>query len=176
MDERPLPVTLLRSVLWRRLDVPAWEHSRLQEFPDGYIIDGRVLTVLDGQPAEAHYGVLCGLDWTTRHAHVTLIHGADARRIQLRRDEQDHWWHDEQRVPDLDGLVDVDLALTPVTNTLPIRRLALDIGGSAATTAAWIRFPELTVEPLPQRYTRLDAHRYRYESRRGAFTAELDGR
>ena len=35
-----------------------------------------------------------------------------------------------------------------------------------------MRFPELTVEPLWQRYTRLSEERYSYESD-GGFTSEL---
>jgi hypothetical protein len=41
-------------------------------------------------------------------------------------------------------------------------------------TAAWLRFPELTLEPLSQRYVRLDERRYRYESQGGSFVAELE--
>jgi hypothetical protein len=74
----------------------------------------------------------------------------------------------------LHGLTDVDLGFSPVTNTLPIRRLDPAIGESVAVTAAWVRFPELTIEPLPQRYTRLAERRYRYESAGGAFVAEIE--
>ena len=41
-------------------------------------------------------------------------------------------------------------------------------------TAVWVRFPELTIEPLPQRYGRLAERRYRYESAGGAFAAEIE--
>ncbi len=71
------------------------------------------------------------------------------------------------------GCLDVDLSVTPATNTLPIRRLALAEGAAAAVTAAWVRFPALTVEPLPQRYTRLGGGRYRYESDTG-FVTEIE--
>jgi hypothetical protein len=77
-------------------------------------------------------------------------------------------------LPDLKGCIDVDFSLTPSTNTLPIRRLHLAVGESRELTAAWVRFPELTVEPLAQRYTRLAERRYRYESIVSGFTAELE--
>jgi hypothetical protein len=67
-----------------------------------------------------------------------------------------------------------DLAFTPATNTLPIRRLGLAVGDSRDVTAAWVRYPELDLVPLPQSYTRLAATGYRYQSRDGAFTAELE--
>jgi hypothetical protein len=60
-----------------------------------------------------------------------------------------------------------------VTNTLPIRRPQDAAGGSVELTAVWVRFPELTIETLPQRYTRLADRHYRYESAGGAFVAEL---
>lgn len=77
-------------------------------------------------------------------------------------------------VAGLDGLRDVDLGFTPATNTLPMRRLALEVGESAEVDAVWVRFPELEVARLPQRYTRLEGMRYRYESAGGAFLAELE--
>jgi uncharacterized protein len=72
------------------------------------------------------------------------------------------------------GCLDVDLAFTPATNLLPMRRLGLAAGESGDLTAAWVRFPDLDVQPLPQRYTRLAERRWRYQSRGGAFTAELE--
>ncbi len=70
--------------------------------------------------------------------------------------------------------MDVDISVTPSTNTLPIRRLALAVGEGRDVTAAWVRLPQLIVEPLPQRYVRIADRQYRYESRGGAFTAALD--
>jgi hypothetical protein len=77
-------------------------------------------------------------------------------------------------IPAVAGCLDVDLAFTPATNILPLRRLGLAVGESREMTAAWVRFPDLSIEPLAQRYTRLDERRVRYESRGGAFTAELE--
>lgn len=77
-------------------------------------------------------------------------------------------------IPAVAGCLDVDLAFTPATNLLPLRRLGLAVGESREMTAAWVCFPDLSVEPLAQRYTRLDEHRVRYESLGGTFTAELE--
>jgi hypothetical protein len=79
-----------------------------------------------------------------------------------------------EEIASVAGCLDLDLAFSPSTNILPLRRLGLAAGESGEATAAWVRFPDLSVEPLPQRYTRLDERRVRYESRGGAFTAELE--
>jgi hypothetical protein len=79
-----------------------------------------------------------------------------------------------RRIPALDGLADVDLAITPSTNTLPIRRLDLAVGSSAEVDAVWVRLPELSIEGLSQRYTRLGDRRYQYDAFGGSFVAELE--
>jgi uncharacterized protein len=73
----------------------------------------------------------------------------------------------------LNGCDDIDLGFSPATNLLPIRRLELAVGAKAAVRAAWIRFPELTIEVLDQVYTRLAEDRYLYESAGGSFRREL---
>jgi len=70
--------------------------------------------------------------------------------------------------------LDVDLYASPLTNTLPIRRLDM-LGRPAGTTqtilAAWILLPSLAVLPLEQTYTVLGGGRIGYGS--GNFTADL---
>jgi len=70
--------------------------------------------------------------------------------------------------------LDVDLGFSPLTNTLPIRRLGLldaAPGTSATITAAWVLVPSLTVVAAEQTYTVLGAGSIRYSS--GSFSAEL---
>ena len=84
------------------------------------------------------------------------------------------WWLAGQEQKILRGCHDIDFGFTPATNTLPIRRLKLGVGRKAKVTAAWVQFPSLEIEPLPQCYTRLTEHCYWYESGDGAFVAEIE--
>lgn len=165
---------LLRTLLWRRRDVPALEHFRLREDSDGPRLEGTIVAALDGTPLEVRYTVDCSPGWETRRAWVELETGDQTRALELTADEAGGWWLDARRMDELAGCQDVDLGITPSTNILPIRRLALDIGEAREVTAAWVRFPDLAVMTLPQRYTRLAERRYRYESRGGSFTADLE--
>jgi hypothetical protein len=172
-------------VLWRHLDGPGLQLARISAIPDGHAIDGRALTVFGGEPAEVHFAIMCARDWTTRFAMAGVVQGTSSRTIQLRRDENGRWWETrgaharndpggQTHLPALDGVDDVDLAISPVTNTLPIRRLNLAIGDARDSDAVWVGFPELVVERLPQRYAREAANVYRYESSGGAFSARLE--
>src|SRR5262245_36131089 len=65
--------------------------------------------------------------------------------------------------PDLDGCIDIDLAGTPFTNTIPSRRMSLHVGDTAEIVVARIDVETLGVQPEHHRYTRLDTHRWRFE-------------
>jgi hypothetical protein len=165
---------LLRELLWRRLDVPGIEYFRLWESARGPRLAGTVIFSHDGSPVRLKYGIACAPDWTTRGVHVVLTRGAVTRHLKLVVDERRRWWHGAEEIAAVAGCLDVDLAFTPATNLLPLRRLGLGVGEGRDLTAAWVRFPGLDVEPLAQRYTRLADDRLRYESRGGAFTADLE--
>ncbi len=102
----------------------------------------------------------------------------------LRRDASGHWEHHGfEQTTDLEDCIDIDLAVTPFTNTLPIRRLNLDPGESREIVVAYIAAPALRVNRSRQRYTRLkpleDLNRYRYEGLDSGFqtliTVDHDG-
>ena len=97
------------------------------------------------------------------------------RTLVLAADGEGHWLLDGLPVPELEGVIDPDLTVTPFTNTLPIRRLRLSSGQSAELTTAFIEFPALTVVSNPQRYTCLkEARQYLYESRASDFKREVE--
>lgn len=164
----------LRAVVWRRMDTPGSEYFELRESADGWTLAGSVVLAHEGQPFAADYTVRCDRQWLTREAHVMLRRGGVAQSLQLRVDEQHRWWRGSEEVEALRGCLDIDLAFTPSTNTLPIRRLALEVGQWRDVTAAWVRMPDLSLVTLPQRYMRLAPSRYRYESNGGSFVAGVE--
>ena len=74
----------------------------------------------------------------------------------------------------MSGAIDVDLTITPLTNTLPIRRLDLEVGRSAEIATAYVDFPAMAVSRNPQRYTRLARDRYLFESLDRDFAREIE--
>ena len=176
----------VRTVLWQRIVSPGSEWCALEREPDGWRLHGIVLAEDASAPVVVHYAVALAADWSTRAVEIAMRSGvaAESRKLKLSVAPEQRWQTEREPTPDpsapvddleaLHGLIDVDLGFSPATNTLPIRRLDLAIGEAVAVTAAWVRFPELTIEPLPQRYIRLAERCYRYESAGGAFVAEIE--
>jgi hypothetical protein len=159
-------------VSWRRSDeLPADEHCTVASRDTGLSLVGTVLGAEDGIPVRIEYRVLTDGAGMTTAVHVRDLRGFAQRTLTLERTAKGVWTVDGATVKALKGCTDVDLACSPATNTLPIRRLRLGPGGSKTIQAAWVRFPGLTVEKAAQRYTRTDEATYRYAS--GDFEADI---
>lgn len=164
----------LRALVWRRLEPPGSEYFELREATDGWELTGSVVLVEEDLPCAVDYTVRCDRAWTTREARILLRRGGVEQALSLRADEERRWWRGDEEVPRFHGCADIDLSFTPSTNTLPIRRLALEVGEGRDVVAAWVRMPDLSLVTLPQRYTRLTPSRYRYESHGGGFVTEVE--
>jgi GNAT superfamily N-acetyltransferase len=139
------------------------ETAAVTALPDGWVLSS------DLPDRGATVRVEVDGSWRTSHA-VVEVEGSTAR--VLTTDGDGTWWRDGEPAPSLTGAVDVDVEVTPLTNTLPIRRLQLAEVTDAEVRAAWVRVPGDAVEPLEQRYTDLGGGRWRYRSATG-FEAEL---
>lgn len=162
-----------RTVLWQRLDAPGLEYAMVKPDEQGWLLQGDALTQIDGKPARVVYQVRVDPAWRTRRVAVDVLVGAQRYRLHLIHHARRGWRlrPSNEGLPHLNGCVDVDLGISPATNTLPIRRLALDVGEAAEITTAWIKFPgegqdTLSVDPVTQVYTRVSPLQYYYE--RGA--------
>src|SRR5215472_9581610 len=164
---------LKRAVVWTNLLLNGTDYCALWHTPEGWLLKGTVLGVLeDHRPVLATYEVHCDEKWCTHRVQVERTIGADVKTLSLIVESRGAWRSSGRELRELHGCEDVDLALTPATNTLPIRRLNLPVGRTESVVAAWVKFPDLAVQPLPQRYTRITKNTYRYESNTG-FLAEI---
>lgn len=165
---------LILSRLWRRLAGTGLERFELRRDGDGWRLAGTILALERQESYEVVYDIWCDAAWRTVRADVGVRSSLGARALSLTVSEGG-WYENGVEREAVRGCVDVDLSWTPSTNTLPIRRLRLGMGApSGPVVAAWVRFPELAVEPLQQEYRRLAERRYEYSSSGGAFRAALD--
>ena len=142
----------------------------MQTVVDSFRFEGETVAVEDGQPWWVHYVIELSEAWYTRRALVSVRSPIAVRAIVLESDGDGHWRIDGRRQPYLDGCVDVDLEASAVTNTFPVHRLALGVGGVADAPAAYVRALDGKVERLDQRYQRLPdeggPQRYDYKAPR----------
>ncbi|WP_445620409.1 putative glycolipid-binding domain-containing protein [Kushneria sp. Sum13] len=161
-----------REVMWTGWDHQGSEHLTLQIGTDGIEADSRVEGIHDGLAFQLTYRLHLDPGWRIRRLSARLDSG---RECHLSTDGHGQWWCPQRgHLSSLTGCLDIDIAATPFTNTLPIRRLALNPGASASLSVALLSVPALGLSVARQRYTCLSPHGFRYEGLDSGFTAQLD--
>jgi uncharacterized protein len=162
---------------WEALDWPGLEHVIVTADAAGFRADGQLVLGPPVGPARVSYQLSCDASWRVTGLAITAASAAGGRTLSLSADHDGHWHADGQPRPDLDGCIDLDISLTPLTNTLPIRRFTWSPGSRQDLDVVYVSAPDLTARRVSQRYTLLkrdadaEAPLYRYES--GAFSADL---
>ncbi|MCY9786914.1 putative glycolipid-binding domain-containing protein [Nocardiopsis sp. EMB25] len=165
---------------WTRTDVPeGLGLGTLLPEPDGYRLEAGEVVVEGDERFLTRFTVRADLAWTTREVRVEVVtaRGAESVTLTVRGGT---WTDGEGRPrPDLVGCLDADVAATPLTNTLPIRRLGLNPGEYRDIAVAWIDVPSLRIRRVRQRYTRhpseggLERYTYR-DPQRGEYRLSVD--
>ncbi|MFC3612681.1 putative glycolipid-binding domain-containing protein [Lutimaribacter marinistellae] len=154
---------VLAEARWRRLDGPGEDKCRLIEEPGGFMLTGHARFGVGGSEAALDYIVRCDRDWRTTSADVAGFFHEEEAAWRIKRDS-DGWMLNE-KPSGLAECVDIDLAMTPATNLLPIRRLSIAKGCRAEVTAAWFRPDEGgRLDPLVQSYSCLTSEHVHYAS------------
>ncbi|MDX1991897.1 MAG: putative glycolipid-binding domain-containing protein [bacterium] len=163
--------------LWSPWDGNGMEHLRLTVDATRIVADGMVIGVAAEKPFRLRYQIICDLNWEVRHLEVNVL--SSFRRMKLEADGRGGWQTaGGVAFETLNGCVDVDLSITPLTNTLPIRRLSLQPGKRTEILVVYITLPELEVRPARQWYTYLGEQeglrRFQYEDESfGGFKAVI---
>jgi hypothetical protein len=166
--------TLIRSILWRRLDRPGHEAARLHFDSTYRHLAGCAVFSHEHVPCRLDYDLRLDEHWHFRSGSVLGWVGAQPIRIEVASVTDGEWVLNGAGQPNVAGCTDIDLNFSPSTNLLPIRRLELAVGQHAVVRAAWLRFPSFELEPLEQIYRREAERTYHYESGGGEFRRDLE--
>jgi uncharacterized protein len=163
----------MQSLLWEHPDSHSLEYFNLSESGNSYLLEGTTVLLLENAPAKVTYRVACDKEWRTQRAEIQQDWHGKCTTLTLEVGEHQTWLAQGITQTFATGIYDVDLEITPASNTLPIRRLGMRIGGTWQFDVVWVRFPALTFERQPQRYTRLSKNVYKFEALSTGFEAQL---
>ena len=141
----------------------------------GVLIGGRA-----GRPYGVDYATASAGGWAVRRFDLATT---DGMALSVESDGAGTWRnHDGRALPEFDGCLDVGLAGSAFTNTLPIRRVAWGPGRRDADLAVlYVPFDTFVPVRDGQRYRALEGgrdaadgqRRFRYEAADRGFAAEL---
>lgn len=147
---------LQKAVQWVDWDRNGLEYCVCQSGSYGIKLEGDVIGTRHGRYGGS-YLVLTDAAFVTREVKVRYVGGA---HMHVTSDGKGNWFDciAQRELPSLAGCFDVDIGITPATNMLPIKRLALHQGESRDISAAYVPLPnqiegDFLPRSAPQRYT-----------------------
>ena len=149
-----------RLIVWRGTDEWRAESAAVELYDDGLRATGTQI----GPGYRVDYELDATLEgFVTNSLAVTARGEGWSRALTLRRDQMG------------DDVLDCDLALSPLTNAMPILRHGLhEQPGAVHFTMAWVDVPSLTVHESRQRYEHVAPGVVRYVDDSFSSDLELD--
>lgn len=154
---------------WTALRWPGMEHVIVSDDAGGMTATSHVV-LAESRLVTVAYDLGCDVSSRFRKLTMTVTDAGGERTLTL-ASEDAGWLADGTSRPDLAGCVDIDINCTPLTNTLPVRRLNWSAEPTHDIDVAYVTVPELEVRKVIQRYTRLSPTLFRYDS--GSFRRDL---
>ena len=151
-----VPVTTMLT--WQAEDGHGLEGTRMLPGHGGFRALGRMVRVEPGGGFTASYRLVVGEDGTLARLSITSATAERERHLTINRTDDGVWLLDTGAGAggtraDFAGAVDVDLAFSPMFNTLPIRRLGLHrTAGEHTLPMVFVSLPDLEVSVVEQSY------------------------
>ncbi|HVL22801.1 MAG TPA: putative glycolipid-binding domain-containing protein [Thermomicrobiales bacterium] len=167
---------MISDVIWSTWDDTGYEQVRIDDGHPGWtVFDSMFVRVDDGAVRRGGYTLICDKAWRALEIRLMVEQAPGSMAARHLLATGDGRWTDADGVhlPALDGCVDIDIAWTPLTNTLPIRRLSLQPGQEEIIRVVYLPLPSLEIGVWEQRYTGLEPGAVRYESLASDFRRDL---
>jgi len=110
-----------------------------------------------------HYKLLLNSEWETVSVEIKADLGRE-ETLYLLKKENGIWFKNGKVATELSKCVDIDISLTPFTNSLPVNRLKLKIGEENLIEVVYFDILNREVNPVQQRYKKLDDTSYRFQT------------
>lgn len=160
-----------KVVLWQAIQWDGVEHLTLKYIHNGLAIDSYLHGVIDERPFAFRYRLKLDSCWQVRMIEVDDL-SSERLLLYLQTDGKGNWQNAQSApIEHLNGCRDIDISLSPFTNTLPIRRLMLTT--AQLIKVVYIDLPSFQVNPVEQWYIQSAPNLYHYEQPAINFAVDL---
>lgn len=110
------------------------------------------------------YVIKTNAHWETQFFELKTQLSDKREVLTYHSDGKGNWTKDGSPIHEFKGCMDIDISLTPFTNSLPINRLQLSIDENQQIKVLYLDILNHQIKPGHQRYTRLSQTAYKYEN------------
>jgi hypothetical protein len=162
------------NLLWTGREYYSLENCLVNTTDTGSEINSVIVGMYDEKIYRVEYRIKTNENWETTYAEVQCQHHNHRQQLLLESDCKGNWRVNGEHAEQFKGCLDIDIPLTPFTNTLPINRLTLRVGEEHQIQVVYINLLERQTVPVKQKYIRLSETEYHYENVPNDFEANIE--
>lgn len=161
------------NLLWAGREYTSLENCLINTATIGSEINSVIIGKYDEKIYRVEYKIKTNPNWETLYVEVHSQHSNQRKQILLESDGKGNWRMDGKQADQFKGCIDIDIPLTPFTNTLPINRLKISQDEEHQIQVIYLDLLEPQIAPAKQKYTRLSKTEYHYENVPNNFEANI---
>ncbi|RYY53129.1 MAG: hypothetical protein EOO09_19070 [Chitinophagaceae bacterium] len=161
------------SIIWNGRENDSREHCLINSNDSGIKVDSVIIGKNESGIYRVEYALLLDQHWKTISLTASSLHNNIVQHLEYTSDGQGNWTDKGQVVERLQGCIDIDLPLTPFTNSLPVNRLNLAVGAESDVRVVYVDLLSQKISPLTQKYKRISADEYLYQNVPNDFEAVI---
>ncbi|MDR2037132.1 MAG: putative glycolipid-binding domain-containing protein [Bacteroidales bacterium] len=161
-----------QNILWEGKKNESLEYCLINTVPEGFEINSVVFGKSEGNVFEYEYQIKLSPKWITMSFLINNLLCND-EPFSMISDGKGKWRINGEQLNEYSGCMDIDISLSPFTNSLPINRLKIDNAADKEINALYIDILNRRISLVHQRYTRIGHFRYLYENLNNNYQAYL---
>jgi uncharacterized protein len=162
------------DILWKSEQYQSLENCVIKEIDGSLTVDSSISGLADKTNFSLEYAININSRWETTSFHLKILLPEKKEELEFIRHDNYTWNLNGNRIGELDNCIDIDISLTPFTNTLPIKRLNFDESNRNLIKVLYIDVLEREVKAVNQSYTKLSSTRYKFENVPNDFEAHIE--
>ncbi|NIJ53844.1 putative glycolipid-binding domain-containing protein [Dyadobacter arcticus] len=161
------------NILWTGREYYSLENCSVKTTETGSEISAAIVGKYSEELYRVQYQIITNSNWETIYLEIKYWINGQERDIKFESNGNGRWtWNGKEQVQFQD-CIDIDIPLTPFTNTLPIKRLDLKIGEQHQIKVLYLDLLEGKFTAVYQKYSRLSDTQYHYENVPNDFEADI---
>ena len=162
-----------RNILWSGIEYHSLENCIVAVTDAGTEVNSTIVGTYNNIIYKVAYQIRTNQNWETISCELSARLDDTILNLDFKSDGKGNWSENGKPTEKYSGCTDVDIPLTPFTNTLPIRRLELPEKEEQIIKVLYLDVLEQQIRSVQQKYTRLSQNEYKYENVPNDFEAVI---
>jgi len=153
-----------KNILWAGIEYDSLENCMIKSKESGVEINSVIIGSYKHEIYRVSYLIKTNEHWATVFFELEVQFSDRKLMYSYNCDREGNWTKNGSAIDEFKGCIDIDISLTPFTNSLPINRLKLEINERRQIKVLYIDILNQEIKPVLQNYTRISDVEYKFEN------------